>query len=379
MTRAKALARPLQQVDRVFVQEGRRKLVYFAGCDYFRLASHPAILKAAREAMGRFGLGVSASRFTTGNHQLYEALEAVSARFFGAPAAVLTSGGYATNLVVAQALAGRVTHAVIDAQAHASLRDAAQALGCPVLEFRHLDPTSFAGAVQTCGKGARLLLLTDGMFPFDGAVAPLRKYAAALPSNGWMLVDDAHGAGVLGKRGRGAVEAEAVSRRRIIQTVSLAKAFGAYGGLILGAREFAGQLRRRSRQLIGATPVPLPLAAAALESMRLLRADETFRRRLRDNAELVRASLTGAGFALGATPSPIVPILPPTPQLSNQLGQALRSAGIHAPLIHYPGGPPSGYFRFVISSEHSPAQLTALARVLIDWRRFGLGKHALGD
>src|SRR5262249_36925475 len=140
------LAEPLQQIDRTYVRWGRKRLIYFGGCDYFPLSSHPQILSALKEGLNQFGLNVAASRFTTGNHELYGQLEAELRRFFGAPSATLVSNGYATNVVVAQALAGEFSHALIDSCAHQSLRDCLPFLGCEVIEFRHADARALSAA-----------------------------------------------------------------------------------------------------------------------------------------------------------------------------------------------------------------------------------------
>src|SRR5215467_9313129 len=121
---------PLQQVERTYVRFGGRKLSYFSGCDYFRLASHPEVIAALKEGVEKYGLNVAASRLTTGNHVLYGQLEKKLARFFDVESALLVSGGYVTNLIVAQALAGTFSHAIVDEKAHPSLWDASGLLDC---------------------------------------------------------------------------------------------------------------------------------------------------------------------------------------------------------------------------------------------------------
>ncbi|NOS69777.1 MAG: pyridoxal phosphate-dependent aminotransferase family protein, partial [Verrucomicrobia bacterium] len=218
----------LQLIRPSLVRCRGRTLIYFGGCDYFRLASHPKILAAVGQGMKRFGLNVAASRMTTGNHALYPTLEKQLAQFFGAEAALLTGNGYVTNLIVAQALAGNYSHVLMDARAHASLQDAAQLFNCPVLTFKHRDVGDFRAALNRCGRGARPVLLTDGMFSHDGSVAPLALYLKLLPRDALVLLDDAHGAGTLGRRGRGTIEAARVSRARVVQCVTLSKAVGVY-------------------------------------------------------------------------------------------------------------------------------------------------------
>ncbi len=221
---------PLQQLDRTYVRFRNRKRSYFSGCDYFRLASHPRVMAAMHAGLKKFGLNVAASRLTSGNHALYAQVENALRSFFAAESALLTGNGYVTNLVVCQTLAGNFSHALIDERAHASLQDATRFLDCPILKFKHQDVLDFQRCVQRCGPGAKILVMTDGMFSHDGSAAPLKEYQRVLPRDGMILVDDAHGAAVLGKTGKGALEHAGVSRGRIIQTITLSKGFGTNSG-----------------------------------------------------------------------------------------------------------------------------------------------------
>ena len=357
-------AETLQQVDRVFVRWRGRRLVYFAGCDYFRLASHARVLAAVRRGLKEFGLNVAASRKTTGNHVLYEELERELARFFHAERAVLVDNGYMTNLAVAQALRGEFTHVLMDARSHTSVADAAVLLGAKVVPFAHREVADFTRQLRKLGKGARPIAFTDGMFSHDGSVAPLTEYLAVLPANAALLVDDAHGAGVLGTGGQGTPSHCGVRDARVIQTVTLSKAFGAFGGAIVGTRAVAEAILTKSRCFTGATPVPLPLAAGALESLRVFRANPRLQVRLHANAAWLKGQLRAGGLELPEAPGPIVPVIPASPKEADRLKRRLLAAGIHPPFIRYPGGPEGGYFRFVVSSEHTRRQLAALAEAL---------------
>lgn len=355
---------PLQSVDRTYVRFRGRKLSSFSGCDYFRLASHPEVLRAAHDGLEKFGLNVSASRLTTGNHTLYQNLESRLATFFDARSAVLLPDGYLAPLAAAQALAGKFSHALLDAKAHPALQDAAKFLNCPVSSFRHRDPNDCGRALRKCGQGARPILLTDGMFSYDGSVAPVKAYLALLPADGLILVDDAHGAGVLGGTGKGTIETEAVDRRRVVQCITLSKAFGASGGAVLGSRALREAILSRSRIFIGSTPLPLPVAGAALAAVRILRRDHQLRLRLSRNTGYVRAALRDAGLDTPENPGPIIPISVRGERETRDLKRNLLAARIYPPFLKYPGGPEEGSFRFVISSEHSHSQLDNLLRVL---------------
>lgn len=356
---------PLQQLAHSRVQWRGRKLDYFSGCDYFRLASRPAILKAAAAGLKKFGLNVAASRLTTGHHKLYDLLESELAGFFGVEDAVLAPTGYLTGIVTAQALAGNFSHALLDERAHPALMDASDHLNCPVLKFKHRDVEDFARTLGRCGKGARPIVLTDGMFSHDGSVAPLKEYLKCLLRDGIILVDDAHGAGVLGTNGRGSPEFEGVGRGQIIQCITLSKALGVYGGAILGTRKLRERILECGRALVGSTPLPLPLANAALRSLIILkRQGKKLRRQLNENADYARVAVASAGFEPPQTPGPIIPIALNDKAKVRKIKKCLLAAGIYPPFLKYPGGHPDGYFRFVISSGHSRAQLDNLANAL---------------
>jgi 7-keto-8-aminopelargonate synthetase-like enzyme len=366
-----SLPPPLQQIGRKYVSYSGKRYSYFGGCDYFRLASHPNVLRAVREGLATFGLNVSASRATTGNHRLYVRLEIELARYFDVETALLVPSGYITNLAVAQTLAGRFSHALLDARAHSSLADAAQFLDCPIVKFQHRDVEDLGRVLQRLGSGVRPILLTEGMFSHDGSVAPLKAYFKRLPKDSLILLDDAHGAGVLGKTGKGTAEFAEVGRRRIVQTVTLSKAFGAYGGAILAARQLREEIIARSRLFTGSTPLPLPLASAALEAVDILSHGSRLRARLQRNASRLKSALSEAGFAELPTPGPVVSLVPRDGREAQLLKNSLLRRRILPPFIQYPGGPASGYFRFAISSEHTGRQLDQLVRALTEERGRG--------
>jgi 7-keto-8-aminopelargonate synthetase-like enzyme len=359
----------LQQIDRTYVRFRNRKLSYFSGCDYFRLASHPKVLNAVGIGLRKYGLNVSASRLTTGNHVLYGQLEERLADFFQAKDALLVASGYMTNLVVAQALARHFSHVLIDERSHPSLGDAARFLDAPVIQFKHRDPANLAATLRRCGPEVRPILLTDGMFSHDGSAAPLADYLKVLPKEALILVDDSHGAGVLGKTGQGTPEHAGLARNRLIQTVTLSKAFGAYGGAILSTPRLRQRIFDHSALFKGHTPLPLPLASAALQSVQVLGEDRTLRRRLLANTHYVKSALakaTAKGTDMTTdAPGPIIQLIPRDPRHANSLNRSLLAAGIYPPFLRYASGPGHGYFRFVISSEHSRRQLDQLVKVLI--------------
>jgi 7-keto-8-aminopelargonate synthetase-like enzyme len=352
------------QVHRTFVRWQNKTYSYFGGCDYFRLALNRKITAAVRKGMRLYGLNVAASRSTTGNNPIYEKAEAAFAEFFDIPAATVVPTGYAAPSIVAQALHDAFTRVLIDEKAHASLRDASRQFSCPVESFPHRDPASLAALLARGGPRDKPIILTDGIFSHSGEVVPLAHYLQCLPARGMILLDDAHGAGVLGENGRGTPEYSGVPRDRIIQTISLSKAFGSFGGVILGSLELRDKIRV-CPMFAGGTPLPPPLAAGAMESLVVMRGEPGLRHRLERNCQHVRTELRQQGFPVSVAPTPIIVFYPSTPAESAALRDRLLSRKILPTFIDYAGGPEQSYFRFALSSEHTPAQLDDLLNALM--------------
>lgn len=361
---AKGLAEPLRQIGRTFVQAGKCRLIYFGGCDYHRMASDPEVLKAFQNGVAELGLNVSASRKTTGNHQAYQELETRLAGFFGAQAAVLVANGFLTNVAVAEALRGEVDHVFMDERAHSSIAMACLHFKCRITKFPHRNAEALAKAVHGERAVKRLALLTDGLFAHDGSVAPLDEYDRVLPASAWLIVDDSHGAGVLGSRGRGTAEHLGLKRRRMIQTVTLSKAFGAFGGALLAERKVVDAIIQKSTVFAGATPFPLPFAKAVLQAMKLIHSKPGILKRLHANVAFVKQRLIIAGILTAGTPGPIVSVIPRDASHAARLKRRLLAQGIYPSLIRYGAGPKGGHFRFAISGEHTAEQLEKLVEAL---------------
>jgi 7-keto-8-aminopelargonate synthetase-like enzyme len=252
------------------------------------------------------------------------------------------------------------SHILMDGGAHLSLRDATRFFAGPVLEFKHRDAADLARQLLRLRGKARPLLLTDGLFARDGELAPLAAYLKILPTRGMILLDDAHAAGMIGATGKGTVEYASVPRRRIIQTITLSKAFGCYGGAILCEARLRQKLMTGSAMFAGSTPLLLPLTNAALKSMEVLQGDPGLRCRLSQNTQYVKTTLRARGLSVPHTPAPIIFIVPHSPAEVTKRRKRLLGHGVYPSFIRYPGGPEAGYFRFVVSSEHSKGQLDDL-------------------
>jgi 7-keto-8-aminopelargonate synthetase-like enzyme len=349
----------IEQTDRSHVRWRGRRLVYFGGCDYLRLSHEPSVIKSIQLAARRFGINAAASRKTTGNHPIYARTERAVADYFGAERAVLVSNGYLTNLTVAQGLKGRIARALVDERSHASLQDAILLLGAKVTRFKHGSPEDLERKLAGVEVNERTALLTDGMFSHNGAIAPLREYRRLLGDRAILWVDDSHGGGILGRKGRGTVELMGISRRNVIQTVTFSKAFGVYGGAVVGSRKIMEEIFAKSRIASGNTPLPPMFAGGVLTAMKYANPK---RRKLLERNILHFQEIAGMPVPKYATP--IVPVIPSSGQEASKLRRDLLAAGIYPCFIQYPGGPREGYFRFVISARHSKSEIEQLASVL---------------
>lgn len=341
-----------------------RNLTYFGGCDYLRLSVHPLLIEAAKKASD-FGLGVAASRRTTGNHPTIAALERELADFFEAESSVLMATGYGMNLALGQALSGRFTHALIDERAHVSLQDATRFLGAEVRPFLHRDPNSLENVYRELPSGARVIVLTDGMFPLEGTVPPLQEYRHRLGDNVWWWLDDCHAVGTLGPKGRGSLENVGWSRHQVLQVITLSKALGSFGGALLADRTTVNQIWERSHCFVGGTPPPLPMVAAARASLRLLKRDSDRIRRLQTSVQWVKQQLVNARLIPEVSPGPMFLISPNSEAAAKRLRRRLLAASIYPSHIHYPGMPGNWAYRFALSSEHSEEELVRLLAAII--------------
>lgn len=330
-----------------------RKLTFFAGNDYHRLSSEPEVVEALCEAARRYGISAAGSRVTTANHPLLLELEDALAGFLGAEAVALCASGYLSNTAAVQAVAPEVGRVLLEAEAHSSLVEAAAQSGLAVERFRSRDPDALAEALR---RGARAAVLCDGVAPSTGDLAPLQEYVSLAERHGApLIVDDAHGAGVLGERGRGTPEEAGVAG--VIQTGTLSKAFGGSGGFVAGPDAVISELRRRSAAFIGATPMALPLAAAGLAALGVLHREPERLRVLRKRALALKERARDLGREPAEGAAPILSVAVASP---NKLRSHLLDRGIYPPFIRYPGAPAGGHFRFTLSSRHSEEEVARL-------------------
>ena len=236
--------------------------IVISGCDYLGLSDDAVIREAWLKASANGPLQTGASRATTGDHPLYRRAEKAIADFLNEPAAVLTATGYLASLAVAQGLRDQATHVVVDASAHNCVQDGARLSGLPILSFASGDARALRSVLSNLPPSARPLVATDGVYGIRGGMAPLNEYLLALPTSGWLWVDDAHGLGSVGPTGRGSPEFFSLRDSRLIRSVTFSKALGVAGGAVIGDASLMEQVRTRAGAYLGSSAPPLAIAAA---------------------------------------------------------------------------------------------------------------------
>ncbi|GAA1934914.1 8-amino-7-oxononanoate synthase [Kitasatospora viridis] len=311
-----------------------------ASNDYLGLTRHPAVTQAAAEAARRWGGGATGSRLVTGTTVLHTELEVELADFCGVEAALVFSSGYAANLAVLTALTDPDTVIVSDAYNHASLIDGCRLARARVWRAPHADPAAVAEALAERAE-PRALVVSDSVFSVDGNAAPLGALSDAAARGGAaLLVDDAHGLGVLGPGGRGALAAAGLAGRPdTVATATLSKSLGSQGGVVLGPRRVIRHLVESARTFIFDTGLAPAAVGAALGALRLLRAEPERAERAREVARTLAARLTEAGLRASDPDAAVVSVLAPGPEQAVAWAADCRTAGLAVGCFRPPSVP----------------------------------------
>jgi len=361
--RARRIAETAQGPEMVI--DGRSVLA-FCSNDYLGLATDPRIVEALAAAARAWGAGSGAAHLVNGHARPHHALEEELAAFTGRERALLFSTGYMANLGVGAALLGRGDSAFEDRLNHASLLDAGRMPGVRMRRYRHADVADLERRLADDSAPERLVL-TDGVFSMDGDVAPHAELAATCGRHGArLMVDDAHGFGVMGPGGRGSVAAAGLTSRDVPVVVgTLGKAFGTFGAFVAGEADLIETLVQHARSYIYTTALPAAVAEATRESLRIVEAADDRRAHLADLVERFRAGAAQLGFEPMPSASPIQPLLVGDAGRALELSDALLAAGILVTAIRAPTVPPgSARLRVTLSAAHTHAQVERLLTAL---------------
>ncbi|HWP95176.1 MAG TPA: 8-amino-7-oxononanoate synthase [Gammaproteobacteria bacterium] len=348
------------------VMDGERVLA-FCSNDYLGLANHPAVRAALLEGVQRYGVGSGASHLVTGHGRAHEALEEALAAFTGRPRALLFSTGYMANLGVVGALAGRGDHVFEDRLNHASLLDAGRLAQARLHRYAHADAAALEHRLATTTGAGRKLVVTDGVFSMDGDLAPLPALAAAARAYGaWLMVDDAHGLGVLGPEGRGTLAHFGLGMAEVpILMGTLGKAFGTFGAFVAGSEALIETLIQRARTYLYTTALPPALAVATRAALEVAQRESWRRTKLAALVARFRAGAARRGLPLAASATPIQPLIVGDAARALALAQALRRRGILVVAIRPPTVPVGrARLRITFCAEHTEAQVDRLLEAL---------------
>lgn len=342
----------------------------FCSNNYLGLANHPSLVNAAKKAIDKFGIGPTAVRTIAGTTKLHLQLEQALANFKKAEDVITFQSGFNANLATIPALVSENDTIFSDELNHASIIDACRLSKAEVIRYNHCDPKDLSQKIEKLYSSLRdgplkrkALIVTDGVFSMDGDIAPLPELAQVAEKYGSLLmVDDAHGEGVLGKNGRGIVDHFNLHGKVDIEVGTLSKAFGVVGGLVAGKKKIITWLRQRARPFLFSSAMTIPDVAACLEAVKILKKSNNLVTKLWDNSEYFKGKLKNLGFDAGKSETPITPVMLGDAKLAKEFSDKLFEYGIFAMAIGYPTvAEGKARIRVMISASHSKDHLdTAL-------------------
>ncbi|MDR3577988.1 MAG: glycine C-acetyltransferase [Anaerolineaceae bacterium] len=351
------------------VVDGKRAL-NFCSNNYLGLANHPQLVSAAQDYVQKYGVGPAAVRSIAGTMDIHLELERRLAAFKGVEAAITFQSGFCANLAVIQALIGKDDVIFSDELNHASIIDGSRLSGGRIVRFAHANPADLEKVInENKGTYKHGLIVTDGVFSMDGDIAPLDKiYEIANRYDILLMVDDAHGEGVLGHGGRGIVDHFNLHGKVDIEVGTLSKAFGVVGGVVAGSPIIVEWLRQRGRPFLFSSAVTPADVAATLAGIDLLEHSTELVDRLWENARYFKAEMKHLGFDTGNSVTPITPVMLGEAPLAQEFSRNLFDEGVFAMSIGYPTvAKGKARIRVMISAAHSTSDLDqgldAFARV----------------
>jgi glycine C-acetyltransferase len=351
--------RTVQSPQGAWLTVDGRRVLNLSSNNYLGLASDPRLVAAAKSAMDQYGIGPAAVRSIAGTMELHVELERRLAAFKGVEAAVTFQSGFNANLASIPALVGKGDIIFSDELNHASIIDGARLSRADIVRYAHADPGDLRRKIAETATTGRRLIVTDGVFSMDGDIAPLPDvYQVADEHNILLMVDDAHGEGVLGRGGRGIVDHFDLHGKVDIEIGTMSKAFGVVGGVVAGKGVIVDWLRQRGRPFLFSSAVSVPDVAACIAAVDILEASTELVDRLWRNTEFFRREMASLGFNTGKSQTPIVPIMLGEAPLAQRFSRRLFDEGVFAMAIGYPTVPQGkARIRVMNSASHSQSDL----------------------
>jgi len=352
-----------------FVEINGTKALNFCSNNYLNLANHPEVVKAAKSAIDKYGVGSGASRLVTGTFEPHIKLEEKISEFKGTDTTLLFNSGYHANVGVISALADRESEIFMDKLNHASLIDGAILSRANIKRYPHKDFEKLEEMLKA-STAKKKFVVTDGVFSMDGDFSPLNdilyisnKYDAMV------IVDDAHGTGATGKYGKGTLDALNIKAKNVLQIGTLGKAIGTFGAFVTGHSEFTGSvieyIKNTSRSFIYTTSLPPALCQATIRAIELIDEEPERRGKLWDNSMYLKDALKTEGFDTGDSETQIIPIIVGDNDITVKAKEKLLEEGIFVQAIRPPTVPKgSARLRITLMSEHKREDLDKLADTL---------------
>lgn len=337
-----------------------KHVLNFCSNNYLGLANHPDLISASKNATDTLGIGPAAVRSIAGTTTLHVELEKRIAKFKGVEAAITFQSGFTANLATVPALVGKEDVIFSDRLNHASIIDGCRLSGAKIIAYEHNDVKHLEEQIQAnLSQYRRALIITDGVFSMDGDIAPLPDiYEIAKKYDVLLMVDDAHGEGVLGKGGRGIVDHFGLHGKVDVEVGTFSKAFGVVGGVVAGKSIIVEWLRQRGRPFLFSSAMTIPDTAACLAAIDLLEDSTQLVDKLWENANYFKAEMKLLGFDTGVSKTPITPVMLGEAKLAQQFSKELFEAGVFAMAIGFPTVPQGkARIRVMISAAHSKDDL----------------------
>ena len=357
--------RLLQSAQSAQIQCDGQTVLSFCSNDYLGLANHPALITAVKDSLDALGVGSGASHLITGHHQSHERLEQALADFVGLPSALLFSTGYMANLGVVSALVGRDDAVFADKLNHASLNDAVVLSRAELHRFAHNDMAALEKLLRA-STAKRKLIVVDAVFSMDGDVAPVRELVALCEHyDAYLLLDDAHGFGVLGKQGRGVLDHTGLRSPRIIYMATLGKAAGVAGAFVAGEAVLIDYLVQQSRTYIYTTASPAMLSSGLLAALQVMQEDAARHTHLHALIQRFKSNLVLRRWQLMPSDTAIQPVLVGSNDDALRLSEHLLTMGMLVPAIRPPTVPKgTARLRISLSAAHSEQDVMRLVDAL---------------
>ncbi len=357
--------RVVESAQGVELQCGERKLINFCSNDYLGLANHPSVVKAFQDGADRYGVGSGSAHLICGHSRAHHALEEELAEFTGRDRALLFSTGYMANIGAISALTGKGDTVFEDRLNHASLLDGGLLSGARFKRYRHADTDGLLDSLSR--TEGQTMIVTDGVFSMDGDLAPLNVLSkVASERDAWLMVDDAHGLGVIGDKGRGIVEHFGLTQQQVpILVGTLGKAFGTFGAFVAGSETLIETLIQKARTYIYTTALPPAVAEATRAALKIVIEEQWRREKLNDLVQRFRRGAEQLGFPLMPSNSAIQPILIGDSRRAVEIGKRLLDDGFWVGAIRPPTVPQgSARLRVTFSALHEAQQIDRLLESL---------------